>query len=232
MEKIYEEDAEKLYQENINELIKISQMIDNSIEYNDDIRNDNVFLKLLFKDLRNGKKFYGKDQWKIIKTAIHNCYKLIQNGFVSANQNELKNNIIILNKLIQEPNLRIQSASEELVKNIFESSLKNLKLMEKEEKEFERRFRNFPFSNFNIIENKNNDKEDNIKIEFDVEKKINENKNLISKEVLEQRLNEEKNLYENKIKNMNNRVNSLQTEINNMKNIISKIGKLFLSYEN
>ncbi len=31
---------------------------------------------------------------------------------------------------------------------------------------------------------------------------------------------------------MNNRVNSLQTEINNMKNIISKIGKLFLSYEN
>ena len=62
MEKIYDEDAEKLYQENINELIKISQMIDNSIEYNNDIRNDNVFLKLLYKNLRNGKKFYGKDQ--------------------------------------------------------------------------------------------------------------------------------------------------------------------------
>ena len=232
MEKTIEEDYKKLYEDNINELIKISQMIDSSIEYNDEIRKDSVFLKLLFKDLRNGKKFYGKKQWGIIKTAIHNCYKLIQNGFVSANQNELKNNIIILNKLIQEPNLRIQSASEELVKNIFESSLKNLKLMEKEEKEFERRFRNFPFSNFNIIENKNNDKEDNIKIEFDLEKKINENKNLISKEFLEQKLNEEKNLYENKIKNMNNRVNSLQTEINNMKNIISKIGKLFLSYEN
>ena len=229
MEKIYEQDTEKLYQENINELIKISQMIDNSIEYNDDIRNDNVFLKLLFKDLRNGKKFYGKEQWKIIKTAIHNCYKLIQNGFVSANQNELKNNIIILNKLIQEPNLRIQSASEELVKNIFESSLKNLKLMEKEEKEFERRFRNFPFSNFNFNENKIYDKD--LKQELDIEKKTYENKNFISKEVLEQRLNEEKNLYENKIKTMNNRINILETEINDMKNLISKIGKLFLSYE-
>ena len=206
MEKIYEEDTEKLYQENINELIKISQMIDNSIEYNDDIRNDNVFLKL-----------------------IHNCYKLIQNGFVSANQNELKNNIIILNKLIQEPNLRIQSASEELVKNIFESSLKNLKLMEKEEKEFERRFRNFPFSNFNFNENKIYDKD--LKQELDIEKKTYENKNFISKEVLEQRLNEEKNLYENKIKTMNNRINILETEINDMKNLISKIGKLFLSYE-
>lgn len=64
MEKIYEEDTEKLYQENINELIKISQMIDNSIEYNDDIRNDNVFLKLLFKDLRNGKNFMGKNNGK------------------------------------------------------------------------------------------------------------------------------------------------------------------------
>ncbi len=34
-------------------------------------------------------------------------------GFVSRNQIELKNNIIILSKLIKEPNLRIQ----ELVKN-------------------------------------------------------------------------------------------------------------------
>ena len=116
---------------------------------------------------------------KIIKTAIHNCYKLIQNGFVSANQNELKNNIIILNKLIQEPNLRIQSASEELVKNIFESSLKNLKLMEKEEKEFERRFKNFPIININHNENKNlND----IK-HFDEDIKISKN-NIITKEKL------------------------------------------------
>ena len=30
---------------------------------------------------------------------------------------------------------------------------------------------------------------------------------------------------------MNNKVNTLEIEINNMKNIISKIGKLFLSYE-
>ena len=223
MEKIYEEDAEKLYQENINELIKISQMIDNSIEYNDDIRNDNVFLKLLFKDLRNGKKFYGKDQWKIIKTAIHNCYKLIQNGFVSANQNELKNNIIILNKLIQEPNLRIQSASEELVKNIFESSLKNLKLMEKEEKEFERRFRNFPF----IVDDENKKEKDDCK----EEKKLNDNKDFITKEFFEERLNEEKKIYENEIRNLDNKVDKLENEIKDIKLLISKLGNLFISFK-
>ena len=223
MEKIYEEDAEKLYQENINELIKISQMIDNSIEYNDDIRNDNVFLKLLFKDLRNGKKFYGKDQWKIIKTAIHNCYKLIQNGFVSGNQNELRNNIIILNKLIQEPNLRIQNVSEELVKNVFESSLKNLKLMEKEEKDFERRFRFFPF----IVDDENKKEKDDCK----EEKKLNDNKDFITKEFFEERLNEEKKIYENEIRNLDNKVDKLENEIKDIKLLISKLGNLFISFK-
>ena len=40
-----------------------------------------------------------------------------------------------------------------------------------------------------------------------------------------------KTKYYNNIKTMNNKVNTLEIEINNMKNIISKIGKLFLSYE-
>ena len=223
MEKTIEEDYKKLYEDNINELIKISQMIDSSIEYNDDIRNDNVFLKLLFKDLRNGKKFYGKEQWKIIKTAIHNCYKLIQNGFVSANQNELKNNIIILNKLIQEPNLRIQNVSEELVKNVFESSLKNLKLMEKEEKDFERRFRFFPF----IVDDENKKEKDDCK----EEKKLNDNKDFITKEFFEERLNEEKKIYENEIRNLDNKVDKLENEIKDIKLLISKLGNLFISFK-
>ena len=223
MEKIYEEDTEKLYQENINELIKISQMIDSSIEYNDEIRKDSVFLKLLFKDLRNGKKFYGKKQWGIIKTAIHNCYKLIQNGFVSGNQNELRNNIIILNKLIQEPNLRIQNVSEELVKNVFESSLKNLKLMEKEEKDFERRFRFFPF----IVDDENKKEKDDCK----EEKKLNDNKDFITKEFFEERLNEEKKIYENEIRNLDNKVDKLENEIKDIKLLISKLGNLFISFK-
>ena len=91
----------------------------------------------------------------------------------------MKNNIIILSKLVKEPNLRIQSVSEELVKNEFESSLNNWKLMEKEEKEFERRFKNFPIININHNENKNlND----IK-HFDEDIKISKN-NIITKEKL------------------------------------------------
>lgn len=65
MENISEENSEKLYQNNFNEWIKINQMINSSIEYNDDIKKDNVFFNALFKDLRNGKKGCSKEQWKL-----------------------------------------------------------------------------------------------------------------------------------------------------------------------
>ena len=40
-------------------------MINSSIEYNDDIKKDNVFFNALFKDLRKWKKGCSKEQWKL-----------------------------------------------------------------------------------------------------------------------------------------------------------------------
>ena len=167
------EDNEKLYQQNINELIKISQSIDSNNEYSVEIRNDSIFLKLLFKDLRDGSKFYEKSQWKPVKTAIQNCYKLIQNGYSSGNQVELQNNIIILNKLIKElKEVKNYNIDEEaVVKDVLESSLKNFS---PENEEFKKR----------IKLSKNNDLD-------------NSNEENVTKEYFERKLKEQKEYYEN-----------------------------------
>ena len=202
------EDNEKLYQQNINELIKISQSIDPNNEYSVEIRNDSIFLKLLFKDLRDGSKFYEKSQWKPVKTAIQNCYKLIQNGYSSGNQVELQNNIIILNKLIKElKEVKNYNIDEEaVVKDVLESSLKNFS---PENEEFKKR----------IKLSKNNDLD-------------NSNEENITKEYFERKLKEQKEYYENKLLNLNDKINNLENELSQLKSLFNKFGGILTKYNN
>ena len=204
------EDNEKLYQQNINELIKISQSIDSNNEYSSEIRNDNIFIKLLFKDLRDGSKFYEKSQWKPIKTAIQNCYKLIQNGYTAGNQIELKNNIIILNKLIKDlQKINTQNIDEEsVVKDVLESSLKTFSPIENEE--FKKRFK--------LLRNESVDN--------------NNNEENITKEYFEMKLKEQKDYYENKLFSLNDKVSKLENELKDLKSIFSKFGGILSKYNN
>ena len=188
------EDNEKLYQQNINELIKISQSIDPNNEYSVEIRNDSIFLKLLFKDLRDGSKFYEKSQWKPVKTAIQNCYKLIQNGYPSGNQVELQNNIIILNRL------------EAVVKDVLESSLKNFS---PENEEFKKRIK---LSKNNDFDNSN---EENVTKEY-FERKLKEQKEYYENKLLS--LNDKINNLENELsqlKTLFNKFGGILTKYNN-----------------
>jgi len=66
-------------------------------------------------------KWYDHDDWRPIKAAIHNCYKLLQNGYVPENQIELENNIKILNILLKESNYKksnVDKITEEVMQNI------------------------------------------------------------------------------------------------------------------
>jgi hypothetical protein len=194
--------SEELYKKNINKLIEISQIIDKDNEYNDKIKNDSIFLKLLFKDLRNGYKWYDENQWRPIKVCIHNCYKLLQTGYKESNQKELESNIIILEKLIKEYNPkkdRLQKLSESVIQNIFDNTLKILQKKVETQENIRKSFDNMPsnvineFNNFekgknipkeliNKVINKDDNNENNNNNKNDILKQenINENNNIIN----------------------------------------------------
>jgi cob(I)alamin adenosyltransferase len=252
--------SEELYKKNINKLIEISQIIDEDNEYNDKIKNDSIFLKLLFKDLRNGYKWYDENQWRPIKVCIHNCYKLLQTGYKESNQKELESNIIILEKLIKEYNPkkdRLQKLSESVIQNIFDNTLKILQKKVETQENIRKSFDNMPsnvineFNNFekgknipkeliNKVINKDDNNENNNNNNNDILKheNINENNNKINnldeinvnKQYIDNKLNEQKIFYENKINKLENKINNLENEINKLKNFINNIGGLLLNY--
>ena len=252
--------SEDLYKKNINKLIEISQIIDEDNEYNDKIKNDSIFLKLLFKDLRNGYKWYDENQWRPIKVCIHNCYKLLQTGYKESNQKELESNIIILEKLIKEYNPkkdRLQKLSESVIQNIFDNTLKILQKKVETQENIRKSFDNMPsnvineFNNFekgknipkeliNKVINKDDNNENNNNNKNDIlnHENINENNNKINnldeinvnKQYIDNKLNEQKIYYENKINKLENKINNLENEINKLKNFINNIGGLLINY--
>ena len=119
----------ELYEKNLQHLMDISKFIDEDNIYPPETQSNSIFIKLLFQDIRKCSKWYDHDEWRPIKTAIHNCYKLLQNGYVSENQSELQNNIKILEILLKESSYKksnVDKITEEVMQNIFDKTLKNL----------------------------------------------------------------------------------------------------------
>ena len=200
----------ELYDNNIQRLMNISKLIDEDNVYSTETQNDSVFIKLLFQDIRKCSQWYSNEEWKPIKTAIHNCYKLIQKGYVPEIQGELENNIKILEILLKDRSLKksnVEKISEEVVQDIFDKTIKNLNLSK---------------SNI-IIDNKINT---NIQKKDEEEKKIDKNE-YVTKLDLENALNEQKNFYENKINNMEKEINELKDKVNNMSILLENVGKCF-----
>ena len=115
-----------LYDNNLQRLMNISKFIDEDNDYPIETQNSSIFIKLLFQDIRKCSKWYENDEWRPIKTAIHNCYKLLQKGYVPENQGELENNIKILEKLLKDPSSKksnVDKISEEVVQNIFDKTI-------------------------------------------------------------------------------------------------------------
>ena len=214
-----------LYDNNLERLMNISKFIDEDNDYPPETQNSTIFIKLLFQDIRKCSKWYANDEWRPIKTAIHNCYKLLQKGYVPENQGELENNITILEKLLKDPSSKksnVDKISEEVVQNIFDKTLKNL---------------NSDNNNYSTNNNKINDinsinninisnksyKEDEKKMNFlNNCNNINNRNEFVTKEKMENALNQQKIYYENKI-------NSMQNDINDL---IENIGKCFIKSMN
>ncbi len=119
----------ELYEKNLQHLMDISKFIDEDNIYPPETQSNSIFIKLLFQDIRKCSKWYDHDEWRPIKTAIHNCYKLLQNGYVAENQSELENNIKILDILLKESSYKksnVDKITEEVMQNIFDKTLKNL----------------------------------------------------------------------------------------------------------
>ena len=76
------------YHQNLNKLIKISQLINKDNTYSLEINQE--FFKSLFHDLCSASKLYDTEQWKPIKVCIFNCYNLLKRGFIPENQKELE----------------------------------------------------------------------------------------------------------------------------------------------
>ena len=229
-----------LYEKNLQSLMDISKYIDEDNIYPPETQNSTIFIKLLFQDIRKCSKWYEHDEWRPIKAAIHNCYKLLQNGYVPENQIELENNIKILEILLKESNYKksnVDKITEEVMQNIFDKTLKNLKEND----------------NINIINNEVNDKNNNInnninknKI-FEEDKLCTNNNNLnyinsnmninnyknkdeyITKEKLDKIINDQKLFYENKINNMQNEIDELKNKVNNLTDLMENIGTCFLN---
>lgn len=229
------------YQKNITKLIEISQLIDKDNKYSQEINHK--FFKDLFRDLRSGSKWYEEGQWKPIKAAIHNCYKLVQKGFVADNQRELENNIIILEKLIKEPNpkrIRLEKLSEQVVQNIFDNTLKLIKKKAQEQDNIKKSFDNMPVNVKTEFENFEKSKDIPNEI---VEKVINtesSSNNIISvntdnkckcSEYYEKKLMEQREFYENKINIVNNRLMQVEKEMKEMKDMFLKLKKVFNDYK-
>ena len=229
-----------LYEKNLQSLMDISKYIDEDNIYPPETQNSTIFIKLLFQDIRKCSKWYEHDEWRPIKAAIHNCYKLLQNGYIPENQIELENNIKILEILLKESNYKksnVDKITEEVMQNIFDKTLKNLKEND----------------NINIINNEVNDKNNNInnninKNKIFEEDKLNTNNNnlnyinsnmninnyknkdeYITKEKLDKIINDQKLFYENKINNMQNEIDELKNKVNNLTDLMENIGTCFLN---
>ena len=224
-----------LYDNNLERLMNISKFIDEDNDYPPETQNSTIFIKLLFQDIRKCSKWYANDEWRPIKTAIHNCYKLLQKGYVPENQGELENNITILEKLLKDPSSKksnVDKISEEVVQNIFDKTLKNL---------------NSDNNNYSTNNNKINDinsinninisnksyKEDEKKMNFlNNCNNINNRNEFVTKEKMENALNQQKIYYENKINSMQNDINDLKKKVNKLNDLIENIGKCFIKSMN
>ena len=223
----------ELYEKNLQHLMDISKFIDEDNIYPPETQSNSIFIKLLFQDIRKCSKWYDHDEWRPIKTAIHNCYKLLQNGYVSENQSELQNNIKILEILLKESSYKksnVDKITEEVMQNIFDKTLKNL-------------------NENNIINNYENNNNNNInnnlnKNKIFEEDKIKENNNnientniinnkstneFITKEKLDKIIIDQKNYYENKMNSMKDEINELKNKVNDLTNLVNNIGKCFIN---
>ena len=220
----------ELYEKNLQHLMDISKFIDEDNIYPPETQSNSIFIKLLFQDIRKCSKWYDHDEWRPIKTAIHNCYKLLQNGYVSENQSELQNNIKILEILLKESSYKksnVDKITEEVMQNIFDKTLKNLN-------------ENNIINNNNNINNINNNLNKNKIFEEDI---IKENKNIentniinnkstnefITKEKLDKIIIEQKIYYENKMNSMKDEIKELKNKVNDLTNLVNNIGKCFIN---
>ena len=229
----------ELYDRNLQKLMEISKYIDEDHLYPPETQNNSIFIKLLFQDIRKCSKWYDHDEWRPIKTAIHNCYKLLQNGYVSENQSELENNIKILEILLKESSYKktnVDKITEEVMQNIFDKTLKNLnENNDKNETKniiINNNFKNNKIfeedkikTNANTIENINNYNNNiNLSVLSD-----NDKKEFITKEKMDKLINEQKLYYENKMSNMQNEINELKNKVNDLTDLMNNIGKCFFN---
>ena len=194
-----------LYDNNLQRLMNISKFIDEDNDYPIETQNSSIFIKLLFQDIRKCSKWYENDEWRPIKTAIHNCYKLLQKGYVPENQGELENNIKILEKLLKDPSSKksnVDKISEEVVQNIFDKTIKNLNINENNNN-----INNININKINEINNinisnksyKEDEKEKNFFNNYNSGiNTINNRNEFVTKEKMENALNEQKHYYEKK----------------------------------
>ena len=234
----------ELYEKNLQSLMDISKYIDEDNIYPPETQNNSIFIKLLFQDIRKCSKWYDHDEWRPIKAAIHNCYKLLQNGYVPENQIELENNIKILEILLKESSYKksksnVDKITEEVMQNIFDKTLKNLK--QNDNNIIKNEINDNNDNNINNInknkifeEDKNNtNKNKNNFVSFNNNNiNINNNKNknkdeYITKEKLDKIINEQKLFYENKINMMQNEINELTNKVNNLYDLMNNIGACF-----
>ena len=228
-----------LYDNNLQRLMNISKFIDEDNDYPIETQNSSIFIKLLFQDIRKCSKWYENDEWRPIKTAIHNCYKLLQKGYVPENQGELENNIKILEKLLKDPSSKksnVDKISEEVVQNIFDKTIKNLNINENNNN-----INNININKINEINNinisnksyKEDEKEKNVFNNYNSGINTINNKNeFVTKEKMENALNEQKNFYEKKMNLMQNDIDNLKKKVNELNDLINNIGKCFINSMN
>ena len=228
-----------LYDNNLQRLMNISKFIDEDNDYPIETQNSSIFIKLLFQDIRKCSKWYENDEWRPIKTAIHNCYKLLQKGYVPENQGELENNIKILEKLLKDPSSKksnVDKISEEVVQNIFDKTINNLNINESNNN-----INNININKINEINNinisnksyKEDEKEKNVFNNYNSGINTINNKNeFVTKEKMENALNEQKNFYEKKMNLMQNDIDNLKKKVNELNDLINNIGKCFINSMN
>ena len=228
-----------LYDNNLQRLMNISKFIDEDNDYPIETQNSSIFIKLLFQDIRKCSKWYENDEWRPIKTAIHNCYKLLQKGYVPENQGELENNIKILEKLLKDPSSKksnVDKISEEVVQNIFDKTIKNLNINENNNN-----INNINTNKINEINNMNisnksykeDEKEKNVFNNYNSGiNTINNRNEFVTKEKMENALKEQKHYYEKKMNLMQNDIDNLKKKVNELNDLINNIGKCFIKSMN
>ena len=228
-----------LYDNNLQRLMNISKFIDEDNDYPIETQNSSIFIKLLFQDIRKCSKWYENDEWRPIKTAIHNCYKLLQKGYVPENQGELENNIKILEKLLKDPSSKksnVDKISEEVVQNIFDKTINNLNINESNNN-----INNININKINEINNinisnksyKEDEKEKNFFNNYNSGiNTINNRNEFVTKEKMENALNEQKHYYEKKMNLMQNDIDNLKKKVNELNDLINNIGKCFINSMN